>query len=203
MINYILAKLTSRKEFRVDFMCTINGRESDSIFEDDIRRSGIKIDTGAYGTLIPLKTLGWQESEIDGLTDTILSKDINSVTILRGVESNNTETPNEIRKWPLEKIKQYKGLVLQTNVEKMNIGGLEFNNSKVRVTTSLEGNILLGMDILSQMDIHIGQSKITECTTLLACPYCSINEEYLVALEEHFNICTTISAILLNSKLHN
>ncbi len=203
MINYILAKLTSRKEFRVDFMCTINGRESDSIFEDDIRRSGIKIDTGAYGTLIPLKTLGWQESEIDGLTDTILSKDINSVTILRGVESNNTETPNEIRKWPLEKIKQYKGLVLQTDVEKMNIGGLEFNNSKVRVTTSSEGNILLGMDILSQMDIHIGQSKITECTTLLACPYCSINEEYLVALEEHFNICTTISAILLNSKLHN
>ncbi len=203
MINYILAKLTSRKEFRVDFMCTINGRESDSIFEDDIRRSGIKIDTGAYGTLIPLKTLGWQESEIDGLTDTILSKDINSLTILRGVESNNTETPNEIRKWPLEKIKQYKGLVLQTNVEKMNIGGLEFNNSKVRVTTSSEGNILLGMDILSQMDIHIGQSKITECTTLLACPYCSINEEYLVALEEHFNICTTISAILLNSKLHN
>ncbi len=203
MINYILAKLTSRKEFRVDFMCIINGRESDSIFEDVIRRSGIKIDTGAYGTLIPLKTLGWQESEIDGLIDTILSKDINSITILRGVESNNTETPNEIKHWPLEEIKKYKGLALRINVEKMNIGGLEFSNSKVRVTTSSEGNILLGMDILSQMDIHIGQSKITECTTLLACPYCSINEEYLVALEEHFNICTTISAILLNGKLHS
>ncbi len=67
MINYILAKLSSRKEFRVDFMCTINGRESDSIFEDEIRRSGIKIDTGANGTLIPLKTLAGKNQKLMGL----------------------------------------------------------------------------------------------------------------------------------------
>lgn len=50
------------------------------------------------------------------------------------------------------------------------------------------GNILIGMDILSKMDIHIGKSKITNKTIMLACPYEMINNEYYKALNEHFGL---------------
>ena len=50
------------------------------------------------------------------------------------------------------------------------------------------GNILIGMDILSQMDIHIGKSKTLGKTVFLACPYASMNTDYLHALNEHFNL---------------
>ena len=49
-------------------------------------------------------------------------------------------------------------------------------------------NILIGMDILSKLDIHIGKSKILEKTIFLACPNNSINQVYLNALKQHFEL---------------
>lgn len=174
--KYMMAVMaTKTREFRVDFECTINSKTTESKYLSGIKRSGIKIDTGAHHTLIPLKTLGWAESEIDKIADIVISENIKNVSIIHGVENNNTENIQEIRRLPLEEIKKYKGLLLKAVAERMNIGGLDFNESRIGITTSTEGNILLGMDILSQMDIHIGKSKVTGCITLLACPYCSIN----------------------------
>ncbi len=44
------------------------------------------------------------------------------------------------------------------------------------------------MDILSKLDIHIGKSKILEKTIFLACPNNSINQVYLNALKQHFEL---------------
>lgn len=58
----------------------------------------------------------------------------------------------------------------------------------MKVSYGRTGNILIGMDVLSQMDIHIGKSKILEKTVFIACPYDSLNQEYLEALNQHFDI---------------
>ena len=58
----------------------------------------------------------------------------------------------------------------------------------MKVSYDRTGNILIGMDVLSQMDIHIGKSKILEKTVFIACPYDSLNQEYLEALNQHFDI---------------
>ena len=58
----------------------------------------------------------------------------------------------------------------------------------VKVSYDRTGNILIGMDVLSQMDIHIGKSKVLGKTVFLACPYTAINREYLEALSQHFDI---------------
>ena len=52
---------------------------------------------------------------------------------------------------------------------------IEIEGIRIRKAISVNydrtGNVLIGMDILSQMDIHIGKSKILDKTVLLACPY--------------------------------
>jgi hypothetical protein len=61
-------------------------------------------------------------------------------------------------------------------------------NDFVNISYDRTGNILIGMDILSKLDIHIGKSKILEKTIFLACPNNSINQVYLNALKQHFEL---------------
>ena len=58
----------------------------------------------------------------------------------------------------------------------------------MKISYDRTGNILIGMDILSQMDIHIGKSKILGKTVFIACPYENMNQEYHEALSQHFDI---------------
>ena len=56
MTDFLEITLTKSLEFRCDFKSDIYGIHGESIFYPSIRQSGIKIDTGAHGILIPLKT---------------------------------------------------------------------------------------------------------------------------------------------------
>ena len=62
--------------------------------------------------------------------------------------------------------------------------GICLKKDFVKISYDRSGNILIGMDLLSQMDIHIGKSKILGKTVFLACPYASMNADYLRALNE-------------------
>lgn len=69
----------------------------------------------------------------------------------------------------------------------IDFGGVCINKDYVKVSYDRTGNILIGMDILSQMDIHIGKSKILGKTVFIACPYENMSHEYQEALSQHFN----------------
>ena len=63
MTDFLEITLTKSLEFRCDFKSDIYGIHGESTFYPSIRQSGIKIDTGAHGILIPLRTLCWTVSE--------------------------------------------------------------------------------------------------------------------------------------------
>ena len=69
--------------------------------------------------------------------------------------------------------------------------GVCLRKDSVKISYDRTGNILIGMDLLSQMDVHIGKSKILGKTIFLACPYDSMNSEYLKTLNEHFDLQNT------------
>ncbi len=69
MTDFLEVTLTKSMEFRCDFKAEIYGIYGESIFYPSIRQSGIKIDTGAHGILIPLRTLCWTNSQIQNLLD--------------------------------------------------------------------------------------------------------------------------------------
>ena len=89
---FLSSELSRNLEFRLNFECTINGITQESIYHESLRRSGIKVDTGAHGILIPLKTLGWLQSDIDLLVEWYLMNDRSSFTVIHGVESSNKIT---------------------------------------------------------------------------------------------------------------
>lgn len=62
----------------------------------------------------------------------------------------------------------------------------------IKITLNKRNEILIGMDILKNWDIHIGQSQITGECMMLACPYDILNDEYFKALNEHFGIGDSI-----------
>lgn len=70
----------------------------------------------------------------------------------------------------------------------IDFGGVCINKDYVKVSYDRTGNILIGMDVLSKMDMHIGKSKILEKTVFIACLYDSMNQEYLEDLNRHFDI---------------
>ena len=72
-------------------------------------------------------------------------------------------------------------------VSNFNIAGVKVNTSKICLNYNRNGNILIGMDILKDWDIHIGTIETGE-TIMLACPKENLNEEYYRALQEYFGI---------------
>ena len=63
MTDYLEITLSENLELRCDFKSEIYGIYGESIFYPSIRQSGIKIDTGAHGIIIPLRTLGWTHAQ--------------------------------------------------------------------------------------------------------------------------------------------
>lgn len=66
--------------------------------------------------------------------------------------------------------------------------GICLKKDSVKISYDRTGNILIGMDLLSQMDIHIGHSRTLGKTVFLACPHDGINSDYLKMLNEHFGL---------------
>lgn len=68
------------------------------------------------------------------------------------------------------------------------IAGVKITSDKICLNYDRKGNILIGMDILKDWDIHIGVSKVTGKSLFLACPIENKCREYIDALERHFGI---------------
>ncbi|MCM1089748.1 MAG: hypothetical protein NC413_02820 [Muribaculum sp.] len=83
---------------------------------------------------------------------------------------------------------ELKSITFQHKDFEIDFDGVCISKDYVKVSYDRTGNVLIGMDILSQMDIHIGRSKILGKTVLIACPYNSMNQEYFEALNRHFAI---------------
>ncbi len=66
------------------------------------------------------------------------------------------------------------------------VAGVKIACDKICLNYDRKGNILIGMDILQEWDIHMGISKVTEKNLFLASPRESICQEYLDALAQHF-----------------
>jgi len=147
----------------------------------------VKIDTGCPYTSIPIKKLGissekaleWKKRDIE---DNNIQKQISY-----GV--NDTDEQKEQYREMLKQGK-YEELPAVTFLHRgltMNFDGVEIKSSSVNVSYDRTGNILIGMDILRNWDIHIGTTKYGK-TVLLACPKDQLNDEYFLELNNLFEL---------------
>ena len=142
MTDFLKLFLSNSLEFRADFEATIYGIHSRSVYFPFIKQTGIKIDTGAHGILIPLKTLGWDPNEIEKFVNANMH-DKSKLSVLHGVESTNSLSNTDLRNSSDSFIKAYKGLVITTVADELKVGSLRLTDTTVRVTPFSTGNILL------------------------------------------------------------
>ena len=145
----------------------------------------VKIDTGCSISTIPLKRL----KVSDTLCRTLKRMDVMNGTpyfLSYGVESGGIRheapvTDDEKMECPAMKFEH--------GISDFRIDGVEIASDKICLNYDRKGNILIGMDILKDWDIHIGVSKVTGKNLFLACPVGNECGEYMDALERHFGIC--------------
>ena len=183
MNKFILLEMNHRNEIRADVNMTIK-----SLGITEIENINVKIDTGCPYTSIPVKKLGIsnekaRQMKMADCVNPVIRKEISF-----GVNDSKEKREKDKKHFLNRKYMELQSVTFRHDDLEIDFGGVRLKKDSVKVSYDRTGNILIGMDILSQMDIHIGKSRILGKTVLLACPYDSVNMDYLRSLNEHFDI---------------
>lgn len=182
MNNYIEIKMAPTKYnvgghfmARADFML-------DNI-EVPFNNIPVKIDTGCSISTIPLRKLRVSERMCKELKKTDIEDDVTNYL------SYGVETGGEKHEVPFTFSQKLEcpALKFVHNIAEFTIAGVKLENTHICVNYDRSGNILIGMDILKDWDIHIGTVNSGE-TIFLACPKAQLNDEYYSELNRLFGL---------------
>lgn len=187
--KYIKIKLNQNNEFRTTADLTILG--------DTYYDVNVKIDTGCPRTVIPVLKLGISKFKAS-ILKAVAIKD-NDVTKSLGFGVNDTEEYKKKAKSDFENgnYSNLKSVSFTHKVSDFFIANVPILKDTVRVNYDGVGNVLIGMDIMKDWDIHIGTISSGE-TFFFACPKDSLNDDYYIELNRLFGICNTIAATSCN-----
>lgn len=181
--KYILLELNQHNEIRADVNMTIK-----SLDITEIEGINIKIDTGCPYTSIPILKLGIstvnaQQMKRKDCLDCKIRKELSF-----GVNDTREKVEIDKEKFKKGQYMELKSITFQHRGFDIDFGGVHIDIDFVKISYDRTGNVLIGMDILSKMDIHIGKSRLLERNIFIACPNDRINQDYLYALHQHFKI---------------
>ena len=181
--KFILLELNQRNEIRADVNLTIK-----SLGITEIENINVKIDTGCPYTSIPVRKLGISNEKAQKMKQADSADPAIKKEISFGVNDTKEKRETDKEKFRTGKYMELQSVTFQHESLEIDFGGICLKKNTVKVSYDRTGNILIGMDLLSQMDIHIGQSRILGKTVFLACPYDMIDSDYLEMLDEHFGL---------------
>lgn len=195
MSNYLKIILSNKNEFRIDTDISIS-----SLGINKVHNISVKIDTGCPYTSIPVQKLGISKSQAQVMKqkdslDKAIQKDISF-----GVNDTQSDRQVALALFKTGNYMMLKQITYIHNDLEINFGGVIVHKQNVKVSYDRSGNILIGMDILKDWDIHIGTIDTGE-TIFLGCPKDQINDEYLQELENTFNIASSINASLIKKHI--
>ncbi|MCI9305214.1 MAG: hypothetical protein HFI28_01875 [Lachnospiraceae bacterium] len=167
---------------------TFNVSSSFRLF-GEMKTCEFKIDTGCSKTCVPIKRLGVDNNMALELKQQALR---NGVRYVRSYGISDTSETREKDSWLIKNDKAIdcKALKFYHLVEDWELSQFHIGNAIIGINYDRTSNILLGMDILKDWDIHIGKSAVTGVITFLGCPKNEINPGYIQALEEEFLLYT-------------
>lgn len=190
MSKFIRATLNSRNELRCKGAFDFIGHRMDDI--------SFKIDTGCNYTCIPLKRTTLDDVLIEEMKHRdYLDPRIEKVVSF-GVNDTDEKRESDISKFRAGNFNDLASVSVRRKVSNLTIDGCNLGKQEIFINYTRTGNILIGMDILSKLDIHIGKTSEGE-TVFLACPLDRINDEYLLEVERLFNTGSDIQAVQIRN----
>ena len=153
----------------------------------------VKIDTGCSISTITAKKLNIPLSKLSQLKIEDIENNI-AYHLSYGVETGG-QRHTEPRTFN-EKMK-CSAMKFEHSISDFTINGVKISNKTIHINYDRTSNILIGMDILKDWDIHIGtvdDSDLVEYgeTIFIACPKDQINDDYLLELERLFGTITSM-----------
>ena len=177
--DYIKIILNSKNEFRTDAAFSICGM--------DFTKVSIKIDTGCPRTSIPVLKLGVSEQEAYNLKVKDSSDGSISKSISFGVNDSKEKKKEDKKRFRAKRYMELNSISFMHKASGLSIGGVDMGDYDVKVSYDRVGNILIGMDILKELDIHLGTTSNGQ-TVLLACPRNHISAGYKSELNRLFDV---------------
>jgi hypothetical protein len=178
--NFVKIILNRKNEFKTFVDISIP-----SIKINNVEQIDVKIDTGCPYTSIPVAKLGISATESQRLKQADCGDDTIAKEISFGV---NDSIEKRQKDKELFKNRQYmilNSISFRHSDVAISIGGVKLEPCSVKLSYDRTGDILIGMDILKDWDIHIGNTEIGE-TVFLACPNNQLNDEYYKELNRLF-----------------
>lgn len=190
--KFIYSKMDSKNSFYVASTFTLFNTS---------RSCKFKLDTGCNKTCIPIKKLNVSDRAARILKQRAIDEHVPYVRSY-GVSDTQMTKYNDQILMKEGKAIDCTALRFEHRVKDFSIGECLLGDLDVGINYDRTGNILLGMDILKNWDIHIGTID-TGDTIFMACPKDQINDEYLMALENTFHIGTEICRATGNNEQKN
>lgn len=186
MSNYVKIILNTKNELRIDTDMSIG-----SLGLIGLSNINVKIDTGCPYTSIPIQKLGISKSHAQIMKQNDCSNENIKKDISFGVNDTQVDIQTALNMFRTGNYMPLKQVTFIHNDLEIKIGNIITYKRDVKVSYDRQGNILLGMDILKDWDIHMGTMGTGE-TIFLACPKDQINDEYLLELENTFHIASDV-----------
>lgn len=155
-------------------------------FQDNLMEIPCKVDTGCSYSNLPIRNL---VSEKEALKMKI--EDIkNRVPYQRSYGVSDTEEVKRKDKLLIRqgRLLECTSLKFEHKFDNIILNNYHLGESVIRINYDRTGNILIGMDILSYMDIHMGTDKNTGEYVMVGCLRDKITVGYREALRNTFGL---------------
>ena len=158
--EFLEIKLNSKNEFRTTASFELNGMYFSAV--------NVKIDTGCPHTSFPVLKLGISEETAYKLKQKDCFDNSIAKTISFGVNDSKAKRDDDKKKFKSKRFMELNSISFKHTANSFSLGNLMLGNFPISVSYDRTGNILIGMDILRNLNIFIGTNTIGE-TILLAC----------------------------------
>ena len=177
--NFIKILMRDRNEFRTtaDFLfCGLMFRQVD-----------IKIDTVCSHTSIPVSKLGINAQDAYVMKQKDAADDAIRKYISFGVNDSEAKRLSDRSKFRQKRYMDLSSITFGHSITEFNINGYDMDNQMVRISYDRSSNILIGMDILKELDVHMG-TTVDGVTVMLACKRGALTEDYREELNRLFDV---------------
>lgn len=194
--KYLMLSLNDKNEFRANMKIFIPSLHCQAFNDVDV-----KIDTGCPKSSIPVKRLGINKKDAEKLKKRDCLNELVVKNISFGVNDSEEKRKRDKEKFSKGDYESLASVTFTHNDVTLELEGVSLSNTTIRLNYDRVGNILIGMDILKDLDIHMGESKLTFEYVMLACPKNLLCEEYYEALHDHFGIDKGTNLINIPEKI--
>lgn len=165
-------------------------------FENDTERKSVDaiLDTGCSHSHISIDAI---YTELDTSDKLKLKKKYmghRHVVLGRGVESANRPISHD------KTDVNNKNIRLVHNCKNIELNGVALGDIALNISYDTSKIALIGMEVLQNWVCYIDKNKDGDIV-FMGCPRDKLNQEFLIALQNEFNLGTNIDACIINNKI--